>query len=172
MNLNWTCKCCGEQFSTLPFAYVFQEPDRWRSIPEAERERRGGLTSDTCIIDGKEFYVRGRLIVPVIDAREPFIWSVWVSLAQKTFDRIVELWDVEIRETEPLIFGFLANEIPIYPRTANLKCSLRLKNAGIRPSVELEHTDHPLSAEQRHGTTVERVMEIAAIAAGHKQRQG
>jgi hypothetical protein len=171
LDVRWTCKCCGEQFSTLSFAYVFNEPDRWRAIPPQEREQRCVLTSDGCVIDGREFYVRSRLIVPVIDARQPFIWSVWVSLAQTHFERINELWNTEVRDTEPTLFGFLANEITVYPRTRNLKCSLRLKNAGIRPAVELEHSDHPLSAEQRHGITVERVMEIAAAAMGHTPKQ-
>jgi hypothetical protein len=169
MDLVWTCKCCGTQFSTLPFAYAFNEPDRWRAIPDPERERRGHLNSDTCVIDGKEFYVRTRLIIPLIDAKEPFIWGVWISIAKRNFDRITELWDVEQREQEPMMFGHLSNEISIYPSTHNLKCSLRLKNAGMRPVAELEPTDHPLSVEQRNGITVERVKEIAVMSLGHSR---
>lgn len=172
MNHVWTCKCCGKQYDTLPFAYALDEPDPWRAVPELERKQRGVLTRDQCVIDDREFYIRGRLEVPVIgDANSPiwgsFVWGVWVSVSDKSFDRVVELWDVKVREQEPPMFGWLCNDIPIYPQTFNLKCSLQLRNEGRRPSIVLEPTDHPLAVEQRSGISVARVEDIASRVLKH-----
>ncbi|MGL9623950.1 DUF2199 domain-containing protein [Bradyrhizobium sp. U531] len=46
-----------------------------------------------------------------------------------------------------------ASELPLYPRTENLKTRLHLRN-GFRPYIELEPTDHPLALEQRLGISV------------------
>ena len=167
MDLLWTCQCCGKQYHTLLYAYALDEPDPWRSVPEAERKQRGLLTSDLCTIDGMEFYLRGRIIIPVTGTRDVFIWGVWVSISKKSFDRIQELWDVKIRENEPPFYGWLSNDIPIYPKTFYLKCSIQLKNDGRRPSFELESTDHPLAIEQRNGITVERIKDIASKVSRH-----
>ncbi len=167
LNLVWTCKCCGKQHNTLPMAFAVGQPDRWQTVPEPEREKRGELSSDACVIDEKEFYLRARIVVPVIGSKYPFVWGIWVSLAQNNFERIGELWDVEIRENEPPFFGFLANDISIYPQTLNLKCRVHLKNAGERPLIELEPTGHPLAGEQRDGISLHRVMEIAAALLQH-----
>jgi len=163
----WTCKCCSKMHYTLPFAYAFEGPDAWFVIPENDRERRVQRSSDQYVIDDKEFYVRARLEVPVIGKCQLFIWGVWVSVSEANFARIGDLWEVEIRNREPPIFGWLANDFSIYPQTFNLKCNLHLQNAGERPLVALEPTVHPLSMEQRKGMTIERVKEIAAAVIRH-----
>jgi len=42
-------------------------------IPEEERERRCVLQADTCVIDGKLFFIRGCIEIPVDGANEAFI---------------------------------------------------------------------------------------------------
>jgi len=49
----------------LSFAYALDEPDRWRDIPEAERSARGMIGTDSCVIDHEEFFIRGRIVIPV-----------------------------------------------------------------------------------------------------------
>jgi len=44
-------------------------------IPEEEREHRCVLQSDTCVIDGKLFFIRGCIEIPVDGANEPYIWG-------------------------------------------------------------------------------------------------
>lgn len=39
---------------------------------------------------------------------------------------------------------------------------MHLRDDGVRPTIELEPTDHPLAVEQRNGVTVDRVAEIYA----------
>jgi hypothetical protein len=169
MDLVWTCKCCGKQYNSLPFAYALDEPDPWLAVPEAERPRRGALSSDGCVIDGKQFCVRGRVEIPVIGSEDSFIWGIWVSVSKESFDRIGELWETQIREHEPPLSGALCSDIPIYGQTTGLKCKLHLRNAGRRPSIKLEPADHLLAVEQHNGITIERVKEIAAAVLRHSE---
>lgn len=169
MELLWTCKCCGKQYNSLPFAYALDAPDPWLAVPERERLLRGILTSDRCVIDKTQFFIRGRILIPVIGSADSFIWGVWAALSKEAYDRIGELWNTEIREHEPPIPGVLCNDISIYPQAAGLKCHLHLKNAGIRPSIFLDPADHPLAVEQRDGIILERVQEIAAAVLRHSK---
>ncbi|HEX4157709.1 MAG TPA: DUF2199 domain-containing protein, partial [Rhizomicrobium sp.] len=66
-------------------------------------------------------------------------------------------------EDEPPKFGWLSNNLSLYPETLSLKTNLHLRGGGIRPFIELEPTDHPLAIEQREGISIERVEEIAAM---------
>jgi len=162
MNHAWACRCCGKQFYTLPLDFACAAPDHWFGLPEAERDARGKLDSDVCIIDNTDIFVRGCLEIPIAGSGEKFIWGVWVSVSRQSFDRVVELWDAAIIENEPPLFGWLCNNIRTYPPTLGLKTHLHLRGEGIRPAIELEPTDHPLAKEQREGISIERVEEIAA----------
>ena len=44
--------------------------------------------------------------------------------------------------------------------TMLLKAGVRPRPGGLRPTIELEPTDHPLAVEQREGITAERLIEI------------
>jgi hypothetical protein len=169
VDLLWTCPCCGKQYDKLSFAYALDEPDLWRSVPEEERPYRAVLGTDSCVIDQKIYFIRGRIVIPVIGSNDPFIWGTWASVSQKSFERFGQLWDVAIRENEPPFPGQLGSDIPIYPATSELKCNVVMKNARRRPSFELETTDHPLAIEQRNGITLDRVKEIASLVQRHSK---
>ena len=163
MDYSWTCRCCGKQFDTLPLDFACKAPDHWFDIPESGREGRRKLDSDLCVID-KDMFVRGRLEIPVIGRDVHFVWGLWVSVSEESFMRILELWNasaIEIEKEAPK-FGWLCNNISLYPPTMGLKTNLHLRSGGPRPSIELEPTDHPLAIEQRHGISPKRVEEIAA----------
>ena len=125
------------------------------------------IGTDSCVIDHEEFFIRGRIVIPVIGRKEPFIWGCWASVSEQSFARFGELWDVKSRENEPPLPGRLASDIPLYPGTVGLACKIIMKNAGKRPSFELEATDHPLANEQRNGMTLDRVKEIASVVMRH-----
>jgi hypothetical protein len=163
----WTCRCCGQEFNTLPLSFAPLLPDPWLAVPEMERGARGELSSDLCVIDGKEFLVRVCLEIPILGRDDPFVWGVWVSVSEASFDSIVELWDIDIRQHERPFFGWLCTEISIYPQTFGLKTNVHLRNGGNRPFIELEPTDHPLAIEQRTGISIERIEEIASALLAH-----
>ena len=122
---------------------------------------RAVLTSDQCIIDGQYHFVRGCLDIPIHGSNEIFSWGVWVSLHEKRFRRMCELWKKRGRETEPPYFGWLCTELPFYPKTTGLKTNVHTRPLGERPSIELEPTDHPLAVEQRTGISLDRAREMA-----------
>jgi len=162
MDHAWTCACCGKQYNTLPLDFAIKAPHNWFAIPEEERAARVKLSQDICIIDGAERYVRGVIEIPVLGLNDCFAYGVWVSVSEQSLLRIHELWDAEIRDDEPPLFGWLCNNLRLYGETLHLKTNLHLRNGGLRPSIELEPTDHPLALEQRNGITLDRVQEIIA----------
>ena len=144
----------------MPMCFGPSAPDKWFGLPQAERATRAELTSDQCVIDGEHFFVLGRIVLPVVDAPEPFVWLAWVSLSETNFGRACELWNAPGREREPAYFGWLQNALPYSPTTLGLKTNLHTKPVGERPEIELEPNDHPLAIEQREGITMARVREI------------
>ena len=163
MNTKWKCNHCNEWHTELPFAYGPQYPDPYFAVPEEEREERVIMDKDFCMIDDEHFFTRGRLEIPVVDSDDVFVWNVWVSLSKSNFDRSIELLETEGRESEEPYFGWLCNNLAIYPETSLLKTHVHTAPVGMLPTIELEPTDHPLAIEQREGITVERVKEIASL---------
>jgi hypothetical protein len=58
------------------------------------------------------------------------------------------------------MFSYLSNDIPEYPTTLNLKMYVHIQAPNLRPWMELEISDHPLSREYHHGITPARVKEL------------
>jgi hypothetical protein len=161
MSDSFTCHHCGGVHEGLPFSFGADAPIYYYGIPEAERERRTSLTSDQCVIDGEHYFVRGCLDVRILDSAEIFSWGVWVSLNERNFTRMTELWNTAGRESEPPLFGWLSSRLPGYPDTTILKTQVHTRPIGERPFIELEASDHPLSVEQRSGITFARARQIA-----------
>jgi hypothetical protein len=163
MSQSYQCKTCGKWRDELPMSFGADAPYWYEVIAPEERSRRAELGSDQCIIDNQHYFVRGCLQIPILDGVGPFIWGVWVSLSEKSFERMRQLWETPGREGEPPYFGWFSTSLPSYPETLNLKTTLHTRPVGQRPLIELEPTDHPLAVEQREGITMARVREIAEI---------
>lgn len=151
----FNCAVCGQHHSEIPLAFHANAPINWLLDEGLERDQSSALTTDQCVIRGEEFYVRGLVQVPVRDDRRVFEWGVWVSLSQDNFIRMDEMWDVQGRESEPPVFGWLSTDLPGYsPRTVNLRTMVHAREVGLRPLVVLQPDEHPLAIEQREGITV------------------
>ena len=159
-DFSYVCSCCGQRHE-MPFAFGFDKPWHWSSALDSDPTSR--LTPDLCMIERRDYFVRGVLRIPIIAGPEPsFDWGVWASLSPANFKRTVELLDSPLGEKEPPYFGWLCSELaPFYPSTLGLKTHVQTQAIGLRPLIELEPTDHPLAVEQREGITFERVKEIA-----------
>ncbi|WP_167475381.1 DUF2199 domain-containing protein [Nocardia arthritidis] len=157
---SYVCSSCSRQHDGPPFSYGTLAPAYWH--PGLENRPGNVLGEEQCVIEGTHFFVRGRLVLPIIDAEQEFDWGVWVSVSQANFDRMAEVWDSPSRIEEPPYFGWLASELPLYkPTTLELKTNLHTQPVGTRPTVELEPTDHPLAIQQRTGITLAHVQTIA-----------
>lgn len=160
----FNCATCGQFHDELPVVWGAPAPELWFSLPESERAERADLSSDQCIIDGEHFFILGRISIPVHDSPNPFTWLVWVSLSEENFNRASALWNVEGRESEPAYFGWLQSALPYQPSTLSLKTHVKTQALGERPLIEIEPSDHPLSLEQLHGISMQRVQQIAEKA--------
>ena len=145
----------------LPRAFGFAEPVFWRSELEADPESE--LSEDQCVIEGEYYFIRGRVQIPIAATDYHFEWGVWVSVSEERFDQIHASWEQPGRESEPPYFGWLANEVPVYTSTLELRAHVYTRPVGEQPVIDLEPTDHPLAVEQSHGITMERMHEIAEL---------
>jgi hypothetical protein len=159
--LKYQCSICGKWHEGLS-DIAFAKPDYYLGASE-QQKKDGYVSDDVCIIpDGnaRHFFVRGVLLVPILDTGENFGWGVWSSLSEKNFMRYVELKNDAAIRAEPSYFGWFSNHISIYPETLGLKCNVELQNAKLRPRIMLEPSDHPLSREQAQGITMQRAIAI------------
>ena len=159
--LEFRCHVCGELHCGLP-AFGFEAPAQVRVVPTGE-ESRIELTSDTCLIDldGLHRFVRAQLEIPIQGTSDSFSWGVWVSLSEVSFNRFLELFEEEGRLPGESFFGWLSSSLPEYPETMFLKTRIRSREFPLRPLVELEATEHPLSVDQRDGVPLARAIELA-----------
>lgn len=155
----YRCHTCNEEHDDLP-DIGFQKPEPWFDVPEEELARRVVLTADTCVIDDEHYFIRGVLLIPIVDRPEgpPFGFGVWVSQKKENFEAYVDSPDSD--EIGPF-FGWLSTRIPCYEEdTFLLKTRAHFQGGNRRPLIELEPTDHPLSIDNREGITLARAWEI------------
>lgn len=162
LQVGFSCTICGEHHEVLPLSYSVKAPMAASRIPIEELEQRIVISPDQCVIDGKDFYLRGRIAIPIVDLDEPFIWGVWAEVSPINFMRTMDLWMTPGRESEPPFPGWLDSEIPLYGNTINVEVAVQTQIAGRRPHFTIIDQDHALAFEQRNGLTLEEVAEIAA----------
>ncbi len=158
---SWVCSTCGQSHDGVPTSYGYEAPWSWYTVPNGERAQRCFLNADYCVIDNRDFFVRGCLELPIIGSDEPFIWGVWVSLSKANFEREQGLASNPERVSEAPYFGWLSSRLEIYPDTAILRTNAHTREVGARPYIELQPNDHPLALEQLNGIAFGRVIQIA-----------
>lgn len=156
---SFTCRTCGKKIEEIP-AFASDRPVNYWDVPEEKRKKDVKLTSDSCVIADRFFFIRGCLEIPIINREDHFEWGVWVSLKEENFHIWKKHYRTKKRSHIGPFFGWLSTVLPVYPDTQNLKTMVHLRDNGIRPYIELEETDHPLSMEQHRGITMERVHQI------------
>jgi hypothetical protein len=157
MPTSFRCATCGQLHDGLP-DIGSAEPYHYLTVPEQERARRTQLTSETCIIDGEDYFIRGVIEIPVHDYPERFGFGVWVSQKRENFDTYRRHPDTAAIGP---FFGWLCTRIDIYPLdTLGLKTMAHFRDGRLRPYIVVEPTDHPLAVDQRHGITLDRAWEI------------
>ena len=161
------CAVCGQVHEGPPLSYGFDAPLAYYRVPKWLRWYRCLLTTDTCRIDERHFFIVGNIRIPIRGTDNSFSWIAWISLSRANFQKCLDFWRSPGREREQPYFGWLSNSIPSYSETLNLKTLVHTQAVGVRPEVQVEPTEHPLSVEQRNGITWERVNEIASIANHH-----
>jgi hypothetical protein len=160
---SWTCSCCGQTHSTMPFSFAADFPDNYANMTADERDSRTVISSDQCVIDGSEFWIRGCLEIPIRDTGEIFMWGLWASLFEEDFDMIDNHWDTPNRENLIGPFkGRLGNKLSLYPQTANLKLTVQIEPLGTRPLFFIDES-HPLQIEQEKGISLNTARKYSCL---------
>ena len=155
--MSYRCSKCGKVHDELP-DIGSDRPDHCWGIPETERGERIQLTSDTCIIDGHDYFIRGVIEIPVHDYSRSFAFGAWISLKKENFVTYQENWDSD--KIGPF-FGWLCTRISYYAEdTQLLKTMAHFRTDGLRPTIELEPTQHQLAIDQREGISLDKAWEI------------
>lgn len=158
----YNCPLCGEHHAPLPLSFSAKAPSAVNAIAPEERDRRVQITADLCVIDQQRYFLRGRILLPLPEVPEPFIWGVWAEISAEDFFRTHRNWTTAGREADPPFAGRLATEIPFYPGTEELQLRVHTRPVGERPHFHVTNTLHPLAREQRDGLSLERVRAMAA----------
>ena len=150
--MSYLCSCCGQTHEGLP-DLAFDRPAYAHDVPEEERAERVWLDDDLCVIDEEYYFIRGLIEIPVHGQDETFGIGAWVSQKPENFHTYVEHFDSA--EIGPF-FGWLSNEFAFGGEpTLNLKTRAHFRGGVLRPSIELEATDHPLAVAQREGISLD-----------------
>ncbi|MGR9073985.1 MAG: DUF2199 domain-containing protein [Gammaproteobacteria bacterium] len=157
---SFKCACCGRIHEGSP-SFGFAAPDPYLEQPQ-KTQREGHLGTDLCHYDdadGRHYFIRAVLEVPIHGVAEPFLWGVWVSLSEASYRRYVETYD----DPDPgdRFFGWLCNYLPYYPNTYALKTQVRPGAKGERPNLELQDNGHPLETDFVNGISADKAREIA-----------
>ena len=134
-------------------------PAHWNEETHSEAEDCE-LTDDQCVIDGRDFFIRGCLDIPIRGTEQSFRWGVWTTLSEENFCKISEHWDDPQRIELGPHFGWLSTPLPGYPDTINLKCRVHHQAPGIRPMIEVMECDHPLAMHYRDGIPADELLAI------------
>ncbi len=161
MNGLYRCVRCGQEHG-VP-AYHADRPAPYWDVPEERRATDVFLTSDSCVIADRFFFVHGCVEIPILGTDEVFTWGVWVSLKEENFYIWQDNFDVNIRSHIGPFFGWLCSQLPVYPDTLHLKTLVHVRDNGVRPRVEVENSDHPLSREQHEGISIDRALELVHL---------
>jgi hypothetical protein len=163
------CGACASWHDELPLRYTVEIPAAAARIPDVRWPGRVTLGAEQCVVDGRQFFVRATLPLPVLPGSDAVVWDVWVALSHGSYRHMADRWDVGGREADPPYSGRLAVELPGYPPTVDLPVVLHSGPSGRRAEAFVMEAGHPLFDEQRTGISLVRARHIAE-AALHPQR--
>jgi hypothetical protein len=138
----------NEQYT---YADLQNYPYRYLSIPENEREERVVFEHDTCVIDGRDWYIRGVVTIPVRDRRDDLRLHVWVAVSESDFTRLRGTSNSSECWTE----GYVASRLPYYPDTLLARSPVLLDSyfrkmpAAVYPYLNSDL--HLLALDQKKG---------------------
>jgi hypothetical protein len=163
---SFVCSECGEHHREMPLAYRLEFPVDSLAPGTAKFERDGEL-----IVAGDDRFILANIELPVKGLQvSEFVWTCWISLSGPSYQRMRRLWNRRDREQQEAAFGYVSSALPTYePSTVALKSRVHTRAVGLRPSVELEPTEHPLALEQRDGIGQDR---IAAVYHFYQKQAG
>lgn len=159
---SFTCSCCGKLHKGSP-SFGFKRPDPWLAQPDNIKEK-GKESDDLCYYEDKQgmnYFARVILEIPIHGIETPFLWGVWVSLSQQSYDHYCETWDNP--DKDHAYFGWLCSKLPYYESTYSLATNVFHNTLGKRPLIHLQESDHELYQDFIKGMSIEKAQKIAEL---------
>lgn len=151
-----TCENCGKEHTDWP-ALAFMSPYHYHNLSKEEKEEKGELGGDHCIIiheDCTDRFIRCTLSQKVNDHCEDLEYGLWVSLSEKSYLDYEENFNNENHITQ--YFGWLCNSIPVYENTLSIPTTVQTRTGNLRPLI-IPHSDfeHPFVKDYYQGISKE-----------------
>jgi hypothetical protein len=154
------CPDCGEQHE-IALCFGAEFPDYYYAIPPEARASRVEMEKSLCVIDEEHFFIRGHLVIPILDYPEPFILSVWTTLSKDSFVEVNTLWNDPERTKAKPYFGWLQTEPTPFAPCLNIQTLVHTREVGAVPFVEVIEENHPLALDQTNGISIEKATELS-----------
>lgn len=135
--MQYKCSNCGEEHKAFP-ALGFKSPYHYDILTEEDKQAKGKLTADTCLIKHEEQtdrFIRGVLVQPVKGACQDLDYGLWVSLSAESFQDYIDNFDAADHETT--YFGWLCSMIPEYESTLTIKTTVYTRGKH-RPLIVIQ----------------------------------
>jgi hypothetical protein len=163
-NKGYKCSVCGKIHDGLPLDLVFNAPFYWNDELLKSDPEKNFLSSDMCVVNADDFFIRAIVEIPIIGTDKTFNWGIWVSLSKENFKRYSEVYGTEKELSEPHYFGWFSSQLKGYPDCLKIKTTVYLQGNKLRPKIVLDHSDpHLLCQEQHGGITMHRVEELIKL---------
>src|ERR1041385_2527811 len=94
VSMRFSCATCGSEHDIDDISFGTDAPLQWGVLSDEERSR-SGLSGEQCEIDsqeGRSFYIRACLEIPIRGTDRSFTWGVWCSLSEHSYNEIAEHW--------------------------------------------------------------------------------
>ena len=160
----WKCAGCGDLHEGMAHLAAFA-PDPWPGPEQREENaalRLHGdfLSEDFCVLEGKYFFIRGVLEIPVHGIDEPFGFGCWSTLSRANFDKYLHGFDDGEYPDRGPWGGWLGNRLADYAGTGPEPVWVYPQRDRWRPRFRIQDPAHPLAHDQTHGIPPERAMSL------------
>lgn len=118
------------------------------------------LSEDFCVMDGKYFFVRAVLEIPIQGQADRFGFGCWSTLSRANFEKYLDGFDdANFADWGPWT-GWLCNQLETYIGTEPEAVFVDPQPGRQRPKLRVANPDHPLATDQEKGISIDRLVEI------------
>src|SRR5689334_21790390 len=114
---------CSTWHGERELSFSADAPDQWQSLTDEERAR-SELGPEHCVIEssqGREYFVRAYLEIPIRTMRRYLTLGVWVSVSETSFAQVTRHPENPDRAGTEVCSGWLCTRVPGYMDTTSLK---------------------------------------------------
>lgn len=150
--MKFRCGSCGRDHTGLPeIAYSY--PFYYFTVPAEDRDRRCDTTTEYCIIDNEDRFIRGVLSIPIRETEQCYSIGAWMSVSERNLNAYLAFQRAECVEP-PWMTGYLSNELEGFPSCLELVVGTQPTAPERRPLLTISPGSHPLGKLQSWGITL------------------